>query len=48
MLYLLCRALTPAMNLLDAIQQWDQVRHQLAEPPRKRPLQRVKAHNILS
>ena len=48
MLSLLCRALTPAMNLVDTIKRWEQVRHQLAEPPRRRVSQREEGATMLS
>ena len=42
MLSLLCRALTPAMNLVDTVKRWAEVRLRLAEPPRTRVSQREK------
>jgi hypothetical protein len=40
MLGLLCRCIIPKMSLADAIEQWQALRHRLAEPPRRRELQR--------
>ena len=48
MLSLLCRALTPAINLADTIKGWAKVRHQLAEPPRRRASQREEGVAMLS
>lgn len=36
MLELLCRAVLPNLSLAQALAQWDCVRYQLAEPPRRR------------
>jgi hypothetical protein len=48
MLAMLSRAIDPTLSLSAAINRWDTIRHQLAEPPRKRRSQRVKARCTLS
>lgn len=35
---LLCRAVLPALSLVQVLTQWRCVRYRLAEPPRKRKL----------
>ena len=43
---LLRRALLPALSLVKAVKQWRTVRERLAEPARKRILQRQKMDSI--
>ena len=47
MLALLCRAVTPALSLIDALKRWADISFCLAEPPRKRMRQRTKLDGIL-
>jgi hypothetical protein len=47
MLALLCRAVSPALSLLDAVKRWAEIALRLAEPPRKRVRQRSKLEAIL-
>ena len=47
MLALLCRAVTPALSLLDTLRRWADVSFRLAEPPRKRMRQRMKLDAVL-
>ena len=47
MLALLCRAVTPALSLLDALKRWADISFRLAEPPRKRVRQRAKLDALL-
>jgi hypothetical protein len=48
MLGLLCRSVAPALRVSDAIRRWQDLRHRLAEPPRKRRSQRSTLSDILS
>lgn len=48
MLGLLCRCVAPNLRLADAIGQWQALRYRLAEPPRRRVLQRQKGRELLS
>jgi hypothetical protein len=48
MLELLSRAVLPHLSLRDALQHWDSICHQLAEPPRKRIRQSLRLTDILS
>ena len=48
MLELLSRAVLPHLSLCGALQHWDWIAHELAEPPRKRTRQSVRLMNILS
>ena len=36
MLELVCRAVLPNLSLVQSLAQWDYIRYQLAEPPRRR------------
>ncbi len=47
MLALLCRAVSPALSLLDALKRWADISLRMAEPPRKRVRQRTKLDGIL-
>jgi hypothetical protein len=46
MLALLCRSVAPQMSLADAIKDWGCLRRKMAEPPRKRTLQREEVWNF--
>lgn len=48
MLALFNRAMLPHLSLLDALPQWQNIAHRLAEPPRKRVRQCEKLEFILS
>lgn len=48
MLGLLCRCVAPNLQLADAISQWQALRYRLAEPPRRRKLQRARGLEFLS
>ena len=48
MLGLLCRCVAPNLQLADAISQWQALRYRLAEPPRRRKLQREQGREFLS
>lgn len=48
MLELLSRAILPVLSLNDAIKDWNRIAHQLAEPPRRRVRQTVRAQDLLS
>lgn len=48
MLELLSRAILPLLSLSDAIKNWHQIAHKLAEPPRQRVRQTVRVCELLS
>jgi len=48
MLELLSRAILPVLSLNDAIKDWGRIAHQLAESPRQRVRQTVRAQDLLS
>jgi hypothetical protein len=48
MLILLCRSVTPALSLVSAVENWEHLRQKLADPPRKRSLQRKHMRDFLS
>lgn len=48
MLELLSRAILPILSLKNAIKNWQNIAHKLAEPPRQRGRQTVRVFELLS